>query len=551
MRVVVSCGGPVRRVWRRRLQLGRRTWGLLRFGRRRGRSNYRRDCQLLGEDGRRWCSVQVTRVQPRDEAAQRQRGLAARLRDAHPVRERCAARGRTRSARHRAMPRVRADVALGGVVRRRHVGTVDEERHAGLVHVEALLQADDVRELDEVGAADEMTETNACTLALRGVAALGGLLARDVERDQSVAELLGRGARGDLGDLLALANRVRREVAMQPAVVARVHAVEVAAHDTFEARAQHRLGDPSAARQLDAEHRDAIGAHNPHPARHAVLPMARLVETDDVGGACRSDQLVVARLRAAAQSVEHLRQTARRDRDAEPLPEEGADLTERHVLLEAKAERHRLNVGAERHCDQALARDRCARQLRGYALVAALAAPDARDVARVLRHDRRNVDNDRALGLARRHDGAAATARRRHRVLDLVVDAIGNGTLRSSVTRLATELLARTRSTTLGPRRAALAALAESTLPLLALLLHLRKLFAQRVQLVCAFLLALAQGRILFFKLHNSLLGRHAIGDAPDAARWKELLASGTKNGTTQWARWDAAKQIHLADLIR
>lgn len=147
--------------------------------------------------------MQVTRVQADDETAQRQGVLATGLRDAHPVSVRRTAVGRPRSSCHRAMPRVCADIAFGRVVGGRHVGTVDEERDPRLVEVEPLLEPDDVREPDEVRAADEVSEANARPLACVRIAALGGLLAGHVERDQSVAKLLGGGARGDLGDFLA------------------------------------------------------------------------------------------------------------------------------------------------------------------------------------------------------------------------------------------------------------------------------------------------------------------------------------------------------------
>ena len=100
--------------------------------------------------------MQVIRVQLRDEASQWERVLATGLRDAQPMRERCAAAGRPRSARHGAMPRGCADVALGRVVRRRDVGAVDKERDAYLVDVEPFLEPNDVGEGDPVGAVDDL-----------------------------------------------------------------------------------------------------------------------------------------------------------------------------------------------------------------------------------------------------------------------------------------------------------------------------------------------------------------------------------------------------------
>ena len=145
-----------------------------------------------------------------------------------------AAVGRARPARHRAMPRVGADVALGRVVRRRDVGPIDEERDARLVHVEPLLEPNDVRKGDPVGAADDVPKADASASALARIAALGGRLACDVEGRQPVAKILGLGAWLELGELLGFANRVRSAVAVMPVVVARVDPIEVAAHNSDE-----------------------------------------------------------------------------------------------------------------------------------------------------------------------------------------------------------------------------------------------------------------------------------------------------------------------------
>ena len=158
-----------------------------------------------------------------------------------------------------------------------------------------------------------------------------------------------------------------------------------------------------------------------------------------------------------------------------------------------------------------------------------------RDVARVLRLHWWNVDDDRTLRLARRHESATTTARRGHLVLDLVVDAIGRSGPRSDVPRLATTRLARSRLPGLRTRSAPLATLAEPSLPLLDLLAHFRQFLAQRTQFATAFLVTLAKRRVLFLQLHDPLLlRRHSISDDRVDERWKELSASGPKNGRTQ-----------------
>ena len=174
--------------------------------------------------------------------------------------------------------------------------------------------------------------------------------------------------------------------------------------------------------------------------------------------------------------------------------------------------------------------------------MAALAAADVRDVARVLRPHRGNVDDDRALRLARRHDRAATTAQRWHRVLDLVVDASRCGGPRPDVAHLATTRLVRSLSLAFRTRRPPLAALAEPSLPLLDLLAHLRQLLAQRAHFALAFDVTLAKRRVLFLQLRDPLLlRRHPTSDDLAYAGWKELFASRPQNGPTQW---EAAKQI-------
>ncbi len=97
----------------------------------------------------------VTCVQADNETAERAVVFASCLRDAHPVSGCRAAVRRTRSAGHRSVPGMHTDVAFGRVVGVRDVRAIEEERDAGLMDGEPLLEAHDVREFDKISAADE------------------------------------------------------------------------------------------------------------------------------------------------------------------------------------------------------------------------------------------------------------------------------------------------------------------------------------------------------------------------------------------------------------